>query len=228
MNWTRFFRLLQPIMVVAALLFMALLLAWQWRDLREYQWTLRPGWLLLSALLLLASWAMEIGIWRHLLRLVGATLPFAPAVRIWFISAVVRYIPGNIWQPLSMSLQCLRWHVPVEATLTSVALYQAVILLAVAPWTAVYLAVTGNLGLLARYLAGATPWLIGVAALPALLFLIRPRMVDPCRQLGVGQTGATTASFAFDERAVVASVGRGCGQLAALGRIICRARLWPR
>lgn len=175
MSWARLARGLQPVLVVLALFFVAALLVTQWDELTEYTWTLRPGWLLLSALLLLASWAMEIGIWRHLLRLVGATLPPLPALRIWFISAVVRYIPGNVWQPLSMTIQCRRWGVPVEATLTSIALYQAIILLAVAPLTAIYLALTGNLGLLSRYLAGATPWLIGLAALPALVFLIRPQ-----------------------------------------------------
>ena len=77
----------------------------QWEELRAHTWELQPGWLLASALLLLASWAMEIGIWQHLLRLVGGRLPYAPAVRIWFLSAIVRYIPGNIWQPLSMTLQ---------------------------------------------------------------------------------------------------------------------------
>ena len=118
MNARRMLHLLQPALVVIALVFVGLLLAAQWQELRAYPWTLRPGWLLVSALFLLASWAMEIGIWRSLLHAVGAGLPFAPAVRIWFLSAVVRYIPGNIWQPLSMTIQAQRWGVPAEATIT--------------------------------------------------------------------------------------------------------------
>ena len=112
-------------------------------------------------------------------------------MRIWFISAVVRYIPGNIWQPLSMTIQCRRWGVPVEATLTSIALYQAIILLAVAPLTALYLALTGNLGLLTGYLARATPWLIGLAALPALLFLVRPQWLIGAINWGLSKVGRT-------------------------------------
>lgn len=175
MNVRRVLRLLQPAMVLVALVFVVALMAAQWQELRAYPWTLRPGWLLASALLLVASWAMEIGIWRYLLHAVGAALPFAPAVRIWFLSAVVRYIPGNIWQPLSMTLQARRWGVPAEATLTGVALYQAVILLAVAPLTAIYLLLTGNLGLFTDFLAAWTPWIIGLATLPALVFLARPQ-----------------------------------------------------
>ena len=175
MNARRMLRLLQPALVVIALVFVGLLLAAQWQELRAYPWTLRPGWLLVSALLLLASWAMEIGIWRSLLHAVGAGLPFVPAVRIWFLSAVVRYIPGNIWQPLSMTIQAQRWGVPAEATITGVVLYQAVILLAVAPLTALYLILTGNLGLFTDFLAAWTPWIIAAAMLPALLFLARPQ-----------------------------------------------------
>ena len=103
--WKTILRRAQPIFLVVALIFVAVLLRSQWAELRAHTWQLQPGWLLISALLLLASWAMEIGIWRHLLALVGGRLPYAPAIRIWFLSAIVRYIPGNVWQPLSMTLQ---------------------------------------------------------------------------------------------------------------------------
>ena len=187
----RLFALLQPVLIGVALIFIIALLAVQWDELRSYRWTLRPGWLLLSMLLLLASWAMEIGIWRHLLGVVDAQLPFWPAVRIWFQSAVVRYIPGNVWQPLSMTLQCQRWSIRAEATLTSVALYQAVILLAVAPIAALYVGVTGNVGLLSEFLADMTVWLVAAGLLPVTVFLARPGLLIGAINWALNKVGRT-------------------------------------
>ena len=179
--WKTILRRSQPIFLVVALIFVAMLLRGQWAELRAHTWQLQAGWLLISALLLLASWAMEIGIWRHLLALVGGRLPYAPAIRIWFLSAIVRYIPGNIWQPLSMTLQAQQRGVRAEATLTSVILYQVIIVLAVAPITAFYLVTTGNLGLLADMFSSIAPQLVmGLALLmiaPVVLFLILPQLL---------------------------------------------------
>ena len=50
----------------------------------------------------------------------------------------MRYVPGNIWQPLSLTLYSRRYGVPAEATVTSIALYQVMILLAAAPLAAIY------------------------------------------------------------------------------------------
>lgn len=184
-------RRLQPFFMVLALLFMAALLRGQWGELRSYQWELDPWWLALSGLLLLASWIMEIGIWRNLLGLVGGRIAYAPALRIWFLSAIMRYIPGNIWQPLSMTVRCQQWGVRPEATLTSVALYQAIILLAVAPLTALYFAVSGDvgLGLLGDFLRGAAPWLVALLLIPVGFFLLRPQWLMALINWGLHKIG---------------------------------------
>ena len=68
-----------------------------------------------------------------------------------------------------------------EATLTSVILYQVIIVLAVAPITALYLVTTGNLGLLADMFSSIAPQLVmGLALLmiaPVVLFLILPQLL---------------------------------------------------
>lgn len=182
-------RRLQPIFFIIALIFMALLLRSQWDELRDYDWQLQPLWLMASALLLLASWALEIGIWRHLLTMVGGELGYAPAVRIWFLSAIMRYIPGNIWQPLSMTVQAKQRGVRVEATLTSLALYQALVLLAVAPIAGLYLFATGNLGLLTEMFGSLTPWLATLVFIPVLVLLIRPQLLIAVINWGLRMLG---------------------------------------
>lgn len=173
----RVLKWLQPTLLVAATLFIALFLRSRWPELRAHDWELDAGWLALSAGFMLASWALEIAIWRSLLADAGGRLGFVPAARIWFLSAIVRYIPGNVWQPLSMTLQAQRAGVRPEATLTSVALYQVAILLAAAPLAAVYFGVSGNWGLLTGYLSSVAPALIALGLAPVLAFILRPDLL---------------------------------------------------
>lgn len=187
--WKQIVNIIQPIFVLLAGILMMALLANQWDQLRAHSWRLHGGWLLLSALFLLASWAVEIEIWRRLLQRVGGRLAYWPAVRIWFLSAIVRYVPGNIWQPLSLTLRCQQRGIPPEATLTSVALYQAIILLAVAPIAALYFGVTGNFGFLTELLGGLGPWLTVAGLLPVFVFLLRPRWLLGCINWALAKAG---------------------------------------
>lgn len=165
---------LQPLFVVLAIGLMVFLLHNQWDELRNYTWRLHGGWLLLSGFLMFASWTVEVAIWQRLLLTLGGHLPYWAAFRIWFLTAVVRYLPGNIWQPLSMTLYCQRWHIRPEATLTSLVLYQVILLLAVGPIAALYFPISGNWGLLTGVLSRYTAWLAAGALLPAVIFLIKP------------------------------------------------------
>lgn len=192
--WQRLFTRLQPVFLLLALLFIGLLLRSQWETLRNYEWRLHGGWLGLSALFMLAAWALEIEIWRLLLRLLGSQLPFGPATRIWFFAAVVRYIPGNIWQPLSLTLQCQQWRIRPETSLTSLVFYQAVILLAATPIAAIYFGLTGNWGLLTTLLQGAAPLLIGLSAIPVILFLAKPEMLVGLINWALQKLGRPTIS----------------------------------
>ena len=185
----RITRWVQPVFFVVACISIALLLSSQWSELRAYPWTLNLGWFLAAIALLLVTWAVEVGIWWHMLQYMGGLLPYLAAVRIWFLSAVMRYIPGNIWQPLSMTLYCKRHGIRVEATLTSIVLYQVVILLAVAPIAAAYLLLYGNLGLLSDTLSAVTPGLIAIALAPVVLFLIRPEYLMTMLNWGLSKIG---------------------------------------
>ena len=173
----RLLRWVQPLMMVAATIFILLLLARQWPSLRAHAWQLRAGWLALSALAMIASWAVEIALWRAILAALGGRVAYLPAARIWFKSAVVRYVPGNIWQPLSMTIQAQQQGVRPEATVTSVALYQGIILMAAAPMAALYFWLTGNWGLMAVTAGTLRLLLILLALSPVALFLASPNLL---------------------------------------------------
>jgi len=172
--WRRWFDRLQPLFLLLAFAFIAALLRSQWATLRSYEWHLDPAWLALSAVLMLASWAVEVYIWYLLIRLLGAHLPYGAALRIWFLTALVRYIPGNVWQPLSLTFYCQRRQIRPELTLASIALFQVILFLATTPIAVFYFQVTGNWGIFTNLVAGWADWLIGLALLPVLIFLARP------------------------------------------------------
>jgi len=201
-NW------IQPIVLGLALLFITGLLASQWSNLRAYPWRLHNGWLALSALFMLVSWLIEIGLWRTILHLISIsrkqqpppthesritnhdpTLPYFSAMRFWFLSAITRYIPGNIWQPLSLTIYCRRWGFAPEATMTSVLFYQIVLLLSSIPIAAFYFGVTRNFGLLTEYLNSVIIWLIPLGVIPLLAFLLRPDWLICCINWALQKTG---------------------------------------
>src|SRR5262245_5792400 len=168
---------LQPIFVIVAFALLTLLLSRQWETLRTYEWQVHPVWLAGSGLLLLGGWLIEIVMWRRLVSLFGGRLGYWPSVRIWFKSAIVRYIPGNIWQPLSFTLRAQEYGVRPETTLASLSLFHVIHVLAVGPITAFYLATWGRESTLARWLGTSAPWWSLGVAVPLLIFLARPRML---------------------------------------------------
>ena len=173
--WRYARRLIQPLFLVLALVFIAVMLGSQWDALRAYPWQLRPLWLVASALAMAGAWTLDVLIWRYILGLVGGRLGFGMATRIWFVSALIRYIPGNVWQPLGMTMLARRYGVRPEATITSIVLFQAANLLAVGLIAALYFPLTHNLGLLQRLTGIHLDTAPVLAIIPIIIFLIRPQ-----------------------------------------------------
>lgn len=212
---------MQPLFVLLALLFMALLLRSQWEELQTHRWQINLPWLAASAFLLLAAWAVEIAVWLRLLRTVGGQLAYWPAARIWFLSAIVRYIPGNVWQPLSMTLLCQRRGVKPEATVTSILLYQVIILLAVTPIAAVYFGATGNWGLFTDLLTGFGPWLISVGLAPLVVFLVRPSLLVDVVNWVLLRFGRSALETGFARAELVFVLGLAAADWLIWGATFC-------
>ncbi|MBX3001851.1 MAG: flippase-like domain-containing protein [Caldilineaceae bacterium] len=168
----RLIRWAQPIVLGLALIFILLLLRSQWEELRAYEWQIHGGWLLFSGIVLVASWFIDVVIWRTVLGWVGGQIQYREATRIWFASILVRYIPGNVWQPLGMTVLGQQIGVRPEATIASIVLFQAISLLSVVPLVAIYLLTGGTITVLALY--AVAPWLALIAAAPVIVFLVRP------------------------------------------------------
>jgi hypothetical protein len=183
----RLLRWLQPIFLILAVVAIGWFLATQWPTLRTYPWRLHWGWMVATCLFQVAAWGVEIAIWRYLLAALGGKLPFWAAVRIWFLSAIVRYVPGTVWQPLSITLYSRRYGVQPEATLTSLALFQVVMLLATAPILVAYFVWIDTKSLAAQFVGQLPPALLWSALIPVLIFLLRPQWLVQLLNWGLAQ-----------------------------------------
>lgn len=166
---------LQPIILTLALIAVAWVLYQQWPTLRDYPWRLEIGWLLAAVLLTLMAWLMEIVLWVQLIHHLGKQrLDLVGACRIWFLSAVVRYIPGNVWQPLSLTLYTHRRGIPVETTLTSLLLFQVLVLITALPISFAFAVWDGNQSLLSGFLGPVSLWLLGALLALSVVLLTQP------------------------------------------------------
>jgi hypothetical protein len=81
-----------------------------WTELRSQPlaWRIEPGWLLLSALVVWAMYALLIVAWRLMLAGWGQQLDGWAAARIWTVSSLGKYLPGKVWAIAGMALMAQR------------------------------------------------------------------------------------------------------------------------
>ena len=117
------------------------------------------------------SWLVELDTWRLILRNLGGILTLRRATQIWFLSNIIRYIPGNVWQFVGMTEMALQDGVPRAATLSSILIHQAISTAAGIVVAALYFAVADN----SAWAATLRPFLFAV---PLGLLLLQPRLLE--------------------------------------------------
>lgn len=163
-------RLFTFALVAAAFLFLGLEIQRNAEQLRSFRWEVRPGLLALSVLLLSAVLLWGVAVWRVLLRRFGAEVPFRALARAWFLANLSRYIPGVVWQFVSLAQLGPSAGLSPAATVTTLLVQMGFLLLS-----------AGVVGvwLLPRELAGAlAPLLPGLRwASPLALALVHPAVI---------------------------------------------------
>ena len=132
------------IALLIALGFMAALVSTQWQALQSFQWEFRPVWLIPSFALLALAWLLELSTWRFVLAGLGGRLRWSRAAQTWFLSTIVRYIPGNIWQFLGMAELAADDGVSRVSTFASIGVHQVLATLVGIVLAAVYFAAAGE------------------------------------------------------------------------------------
>ncbi|MGH7652157.1 MAG: lysylphosphatidylglycerol synthase domain-containing protein [Gemmatimonadaceae bacterium] len=100
------FRAAQWIFAAVVLFFAARTLARQWSTVepRLFHIQLQWQWILAATALVLLSYLVLIEGWRRVLGAWDSQLPLGPAARIWFLSNLGKYVPGNIWSLTAMGV----------------------------------------------------------------------------------------------------------------------------
>jgi len=90
--------------------FIAWALHGQWADMRASARDIQVAWrwIMVASVIVLAVYAMLIQSWRLLLRDWGGELAFMPAVRIWTIANLGRWLPGKVWSVGALSVLAAR------------------------------------------------------------------------------------------------------------------------
>ena len=96
--WVRpLLRVAQVVLVAAIVYFLAAYLVRSWSTVKDYHWTLRPGWLAASGAVFLAFYVLQALAWWLLLRGFALHSPFPVAMSTWGKSILARYVPGNVF-----------------------------------------------------------------------------------------------------------------------------------
>src|SRR5829696_3726236 len=110
------------VLAVVAGFFVATLAA-RWNDVISLKWRLDP-WLFVAATVLLAlSYGLVAWLWGLALHRYAGT-PTSSGARIWFLSNLARYVPGNVWSYVGAVELARREGVARRVTLAVMALTQ--------------------------------------------------------------------------------------------------------
>ncbi len=184
---------------VAVLVWRSLSAHWdQFRTL-DVRLTLHVGWITLAAAAVLPTYALLIAAWRNIITGWGQHLPYLPAVRIWTLSNLGRYLPGKVWSVAGLAVLAQRRGVAPWAAVGS-----AVVMQAVAVGSGVIIA-------LATVPGAASPLAFGAALMVAAALVLTftlPRAADLVARIVPGHdlrplspgavlraTGATAAAW---------------------------------
>jgi len=170
-------RLLGWAFVGLSLLFVGLLLARQGgslsgfrRDLAEFGWRLRPGWLAAALGTGAATLFLMAGVWVALFRALGGHCGGAEGVRVWMTTNLGRYIPGKVWQLSGLAVYMRDRRGAGAIALVAAAAFQVLVLGTGAAVAA------GTLGVRALGSGALLPG--ALLALLALVVTVHPRLVS--------------------------------------------------
>ena len=165
-------------LVAAALWFVGREIAKSADALRTFDWEPRPALLAISVVSLSVVLLWGVVVWRETLAGFGISAPLRPLARAWFIANLGRYIPGVVWQFLSLAQLSPAAGLTPAVAVTSLLMQMGFLVL-----SALMLGVYFIPPAAAGFMAPALPALRWAA--PAALLLVHPRVI--CVSLAIAR-----------------------------------------
>jgi uncharacterized membrane protein YbhN (UPF0104 family) len=159
------------VFAAVVLFFAARSLAAQWDKVGSRLTHIQFGWQWIGAatVLVFVTYALLIEGWRRVLGAWDSHLPFMQASRIWFLSNLGKYVPGNIWSLTAMGVMAKKRGMSAIAAAGSSVIMQMVSL---ATGTAIVMVTSAKLL--------GQPLLVGAAVLIlAIVLLSAPKFLPP-------------------------------------------------
>ncbi len=88
-------------------------------ELSASKWSIKPLPLIFSFLLLIINLAISAFVWKKILQLFGASLPFSRSFKIMSLSGLGKYLPGKIWLYLSQIYLSRKAEIPKSVCIFS-------------------------------------------------------------------------------------------------------------
>ena len=185
--------------------YVAVKLVEQWRKFRGTPLEVHPRWgfIAVSCVVVLATYSVLIETWRRMVIAWGEQLAFSDAASIWFVSTLVRYVPGNTVVQVGAFAELARRRRVAPATAAGAAAINTVVAIAtgfvvalLAGWRSIERLSHGNSVL---YLAAAIVLLAGSLLLPTIM----PALLRGIRRV----TGRSLPIGILPRRAVYQSLG---------------------
>ena len=211
----RIIRVLQWLFGLAIVGFAVRSLVRNWDDLRAQplQWSVEPGWILLSAVVVWLMYALLITAWRRMLSAWGRGLDFWSAARIWTVSSLGKYLPGKVWAVAGMAVMAQRAGIGAGPATGS-----AVILQVLAIGTGAAVAGLTGWGVLRAAYPGAVTGLAVLLAtsVGGIGLLLRPALVNRLLRIAAPEAGQVTPPVGAVAFGIVANAVAWMGYGVAL------------
>lgn len=149
----------QAVLLVAVAVFVTRAIAVHWREFSGLETALRiePAWLVLAGVIVFAAYGLLIAAWRSVIVGWEERLAYRPAVRIWALSNLGRYLPGKVWSVAGLAVLARQSGVAAWAAVGAAVVTQAVA------------AGSGAAVVAATIPGAASPWWLGAAGVIAVV-----------------------------------------------------------
>ena len=169
-------RVAQVVLVAAIVYFLAAYLVRSWSTVKEYHWSLRLGWLVLSGLVFFVFYISQAVAWWLLLRGFALHSPFPVAMSTWGKSILARYVPGNVFMFVGRAWMSHGQGLPVDRVSAAMVYEQALGLCSALVAVAVLFPFW-------EYKRGVTA--LSLIAIPLFIVLLHPRVFRPLSAWGL-------------------------------------------
>ena len=171
-------RLAGLVLAIAILISMGDLLFRTWGDLAKsgFRFEFDLPRLAVSLALLVIARAFAVEAWRRILISLGEYFTFGFGARVWFLSNLTRYVPGNVWQVATMMVMVEQKGVSKTNALLSQVIYTALALAIAGVLGVMFLFVRPDVlnGILPLQVAAYAPFIFGAAFIALVIVFALP------------------------------------------------------